>query len=53
MTERTWQIKVWDGKRLVPMTVTLAEYRAMVDASSAKARAIHAENVRKIAALTR
>lgn len=46
MTERTWEISDIDGAN--KRTVTLAQYRAEVDAAKAKAEAIHRANVQTV-----
>lgn len=46
MTERTWEISDLDGSNR--RTVTLAQYRAELDAAKAKALAIHAQNVEAV-----
>lgn len=38
--ERTWEIKVWEGGKWKPLTVTLAQYRAYLDERAAMAKPI-------------
>ena len=45
-TDRTWIIRDIDGKN--PREVTLAQYRAEVDAAKAKAEAIYRANAAKV-----
>jgi hypothetical protein len=45
--ERTWEISDIDGSN--KRTVTLAEYRAEIEAAKAKAEAIHEANKRVVA----
>jgi hypothetical protein len=47
-TERTWEISDIDGRN--KRTVTLAQYRAEVDAAKAKARANYQANLRLVQA---
>jgi hypothetical protein len=51
VTERTWEISDIDGSN--KRTVTLAQYRAEVDAAKKRAEAIHAANCATIAKATR
>lgn len=46
--ERTWVISDIDGKN--PRTVTLAQYRAELDAAKIRALEIHRRNVLTVAA---
>jgi hypothetical protein len=46
MTERTWEITDIDGTN--KRTVTLAEYRAEIDAAKAKAEKIYRDGVSEI-----
>lgn len=46
-TERTWEISDIDGSN--KRTVTLAQYRAELDAAKIKAMAIHEANCRLVA----
>jgi hypothetical protein len=43
MQEREWQIADLDGSNI--RTVTLAQYRAELDAAKARALAIHRQNI--------
>jgi hypothetical protein len=48
---KTWKIRTWNcaTQSLEPeREVTLAQYRAEIDAANAKARAIHAANVARM-----